>query len=64
MSTININNNPVISERHQNPLAANKGVPTKKENFTAFAVLAIISTILFVALVFILWSEWSIIKVS
>lgn len=62
MSTININSNPVISDRHQNPLAANKGAPTKREKFTAFAVLAIISTILFIALVLVLWSEWSAIK--
>lgn len=62
MSSINLNNNPVISDRHQNPLAGNKGAPTKRENFTAFAVLAIITTILFVALVFVLWTEWSAIK--
>lgn len=62
MSSINVNNNPVISERHQNPLAVNNAAPKKKENFTPFAVLAIVSTILFVVLVFILWSEWSLIK--
>ncbi|MBO7222710.1 MAG: hypothetical protein J6V70_01080 [Kiritimatiellae bacterium] len=64
MSTINLNNNnnPVISDRHQNPLAGNNGTPTKKENFTAFAILAIISTVLFLALVFILWTEFSFIK--
>jgi hypothetical protein len=62
MSTININSNPVISDRHQNPLANNKGAPAKRENFTAFAVLSIISTILFVVLVIVLWTEWTAIK--
>ncbi|MBO7298298.1 MAG: hypothetical protein J6V41_00635 [Kiritimatiellae bacterium] len=64
MSTININNNPVISNRHQNPLAGNNSAPTKKENFTAFAVLAIVSTVLFLALVFVLWSEFSYISAA
>jgi hypothetical protein len=64
MSTININNGPVISDRHQNPLAGGKGTPVKRENFTAYAVLAIISTILFLILVFVLWTEWSLIKLS
>lgn len=64
MSTINLNTNPVISDRHQNPLAGNRGAPVKKGNYAPFAVLAILSTILFVVLVFILWSEWSLIKTA
>lgn len=64
MSTININSNPVISDRHQNPLAAKNAAPVKRENFIAFAVLSIISTILFVILVFALWSEWSLVKLA
>jgi len=45
------------SDRHANPVLS--GVPARKENFTWAAVLAIVSTILFLALLFMQWSELS-----
>ena len=48
------------SDRHANP--ALTGVPARKENFGWAAVLAIVSTILFIVLAVMQWMEWEYIK--
>ena len=48
------------SDRHANPILS--AAPTRKENFGWAAVLAIISTLLFLALCFMQWSEYEFLK--
>jgi len=48
------------SDRHANPILS--GAPARKENFGWAAILAIVSTLLFLALCFMQWSEYEFLK--
>ena len=50
----------ITSDRHANPVLS--GAPARRENFGWAAILAVISTILFIALVAMQWMEWEFLK--
>ena len=65
MSTPVLNSNTpsgsFVSDRHANPLLGG-GVQAKKENFTWAAALAIITTLLFLALLAMQWMDFEALK--
>lgn len=54
--------NVYVSERFQNPAALMR--QEKYENFTWAAIIACVSTLLFVILLAIQWFDWSALKIA
>jgi hypothetical protein len=57
-----VKQNAVISERHRNP--AEMMVGKSKANYTFAGICAILATLVFGAMLVILWLDWSALKMA